>query len=111
MRKSLWVPCLLLLGAANSAFGQLDRGSITGVVRDPTGAVVAAATITAVNLDTNTVTKAVTTGTGNYVIQALIIGRYQVQAEVPGFKRALRDGIVISAAATVRLDLTLEVGS
>ena len=93
--RVLSVLCVFLFGLAHSAFGQLDRGTITGVVIDPTGAVVAGATVTATNLDTNTATKAVTTNTGNYTLPALIIGRYQVTVEVAGFKRAVRDGIPI----------------
>jgi len=100
--------CLFLVGM--SAFGQLDRGTITGVVTDPTDAVVSNATITVTNVDTNVQSNTVTTQTGNFTVAALLLGRYRVQVQAAGFKISVRDDVIVSAGSTVRLDVKLELG-
>ena len=51
-----------------------------------------------------------TNADGHYVLAPLVIGRYQVTIEVPGFKRAVSEPIEIHAGARVRLDVQLELG-
>jgi hypothetical protein len=96
--------------AASPALAQLNRGSITGVVTDPTGAAIVSAKITVVHQQTNMTFGTTTTETGNYTLPGLDIGRYRVEAETSGFKRAVRDSVELSSGATVRVDLTLEIG-
>ncbi len=102
---------LVLAVCALPALAQLNRGALTGLVADPSGAAVVNAKITAVHKDTNVTFNTTTTETGNYTLPALDIGQYRVQAEAAGFKRAVRDEVTISSGATIRLDLTLEVGA
>src|SRR5580658_4084672 len=101
--------CFLLLGAIVSA--QSERGSITGVVSDPAGAVVANATIQAKNAETGVVYPAATTATGNYAIAELPPGTYQVSVNVSGFKQYVRTGLTLLAGQTLRIDAALEVGA
>ncbi len=108
-RKLQIFACLLL--AALCAFAQGDRGTITGTVTDPAGAVVAAAAVEARNTATGAVYPAVTTATGNYTIAQLPAGQYEVTVTVPGFKTYNRKGLTIEVAQVVRIDVALEVGA
>ena len=95
---------------ASAAFAQTDRGTITGTVLDPTGAVVANASIEAKNGATNETYKAGATGTGNYTLSNLPAGSYELTVSAAGFKKYVRPGVGVRVAATVRADATLEVG-
>jgi hypothetical protein len=99
---------LLLCGIA---FAQSDRGTITGTVADPAGAVVPGAQIEAKNAETGALYKAATTSTGNYTLSQLPAGVYQLTASAPGFKQYVRTGITVQVAATLRIDVPLEVGN
>ena len=100
-----------LLGAAALLFGQADRGTITGTVADPAGAVVANAAIEARNEATGVTYQAASTSTGNYTIPQLPAGSYAVSVNVPGFKKYTRQGITVEVAQTLRIDIPLEVGA
>src|SRR5215471_4706876 len=100
-----------LLLASLSAFAQSDRGTITGTVSDPTGAVIPGVGILATNVETAARYETATTETGNYTLPQLPSGTYQLSAELPGFKKYVRQGITVLVAQTLRLDVTLEVGS
>ena len=101
--------CVLLL--ALIAFAQSDRGTITGTVSDPAGAVVANAAVEARNTETAAVYSAATTATGNYTIPQLPAGPYTVSVSVAGFKKYSRSGLQILVAQIQRVDIALEVGS
>src|SRR5262245_23882954 len=100
-----------LLLASLSAFAQSDRGTMTGTVSDPTGAVIPGVGILATNVETAARYETATTETGNYTLPQLPSGTYQLSAELPGFKKYVRQGITVLVAQTLRLDVTLEVGS
>ena len=100
---------VILLGAA--AFAQSDRGTITGTVSDPAGAVIAAAAIEARNVATGAVYPAATSTTGNYTIGQLPVGTYDLTVAVAGFKKFVRTGLTVEVAGTLRVDATMEVGS
>jgi hypothetical protein len=101
--------CLLLLTAA--VFGQSDRGTITGTIGDPAGAVVASAPIEARNTETGAVFQAASSATGNYTLAQLPTGTYEISVSVPGFKKYLHQNVTVEVAQTVRVDIALEVGS
>ena len=100
---------LLLLTAA--AFAQSDRGTITGTVSDPAGAVIANAPIQAKNVETGIVYPAQTSSTGNYTIGQLPAGKYEVSATVQGFKKWLYPNVQVEVAQVLRVDAQLQVGS
>src|SRR5580704_14874650 len=105
---SFSVCCLVL---AVCAFAQSDRGTITGTVSDPAGAVVPNAPIQAKNLGTGVEYASATSTTGNYTLLQLPPGTYQVYVTVPGFKKYSRSGLTVEVAQTLRIDISLEVGS
>jgi len=101
----------LIFAFAVSLFAQSDRGTITGTVTDPAGAVVAAAPVEARNVQTGAVYQAAASTTGNYTLSQLPTGTYELSVTVPGFKKFVRQNIVLPVAQTVRIDVALEVGS
>src|SRR5215469_4262592 len=102
---------LFSLAPCVAAFAQSDRGSITGVVADPAGAVVANAAIEAKNIDTGVVYHAASTATGNYTIGELPTGTYELSFTVSGFKKYVRQNLTLLVQQTLRVDATLEVGT
>src|ERR1700734_2079877 len=100
--------CLLF---ALTAFAQSDRGTITGTIVDPAGAVVPNASIEATNVETGSVFPVASSGTGNYTIAELPAGTYEINVTVSGFKKYIRPGLIVQAAQTIRVDATLQVGN
>ena len=109
MRSLAIVVWVILSGAA--AFAQSDRGTITGTISDPAGAVVAGAAIEARNVATGAVYPAASSSTGNYTIAQLPAGNYVLNVTVTGFKKFVRQNLVVEVAETVRVDAVLEVGT
>jgi len=100
-----------LIACAVSAMAQSDRGTITGTVADPAGAVVAAAAVQIRNVETGAIYQAGTSATGNYTLAQLPAGQYELSIEVPGFKKFVRQNITVEVAQTYRVDAVLEVGA
>jgi len=109
MRYHVKVSCLCAL-VASSAFGQGDRGTITGTVTDPSGAVIAGIKVTAQNSATHNVLETVTTNTGNFTLAQVPAGAWDVAVEAPGFKRFASLNNIVEVAQTIRVDPKLEVG-
>jgi hypothetical protein len=99
------------LNASLSPLGaQTTAGSIVGTVTDPSGAVVAGATITITNMGTNIAVKTTTDAAGDYVATPLEVGKYSVTIESTGFKRSVRSDIQVNVQDRVRVDAKLAVG-
>ncbi len=111
MRTHSKVAISLLLPAALSVFGQEYRATLSGDVTDPTGASVAGAKVIARSVERNVPYEGVTNSTGRYVIQFLLPGSYTVTVEQPGFKKYLREGLVLLASDKAVADVKLEVGA
>lgn len=90
---------------------QTTTGTIEGVVTDPQGRVVANASVTVVNMDTQTTYHLSTDASGAYVATSLQVGKYSVAVETAGFKKAVSDNIVVNVQDRVRLDFHLQLGS
>ena len=93
------------------AYGQSDRGTITGTITDQSSAVVSGAKIVVQNAATSVKAESVTTSTGNFTIASLPAGSYELIIEASGFKRVTQQGIQVQVAQIVRLDIALQVGS
>jgi hypothetical protein len=100
-----------VLLAVGCLYAQGDRGTITGTVADPAGAVIANAAIEVRNSETGAVYPTATTATGNYTIAQVPTGTYEMSVTAPGFKKYVRQNIVVEVAQVVRLDVGLEVGA
>jgi hypothetical protein len=108
--KSLALIALLLCSGLN-IFGQAVTGTIVGTVTDPTGAPIAAASVTVTNVGTQVTQKVTTDNQGNYTAALLPIGRYNVALEAKGFKREVKSGIVLNVNDKLTIDIAMEVGS
>ena len=84
---------VLLLTVAATAHAQVDRATLTGIVRDPSDAVIGKATVKVTSLATNSVQTVSTTADGTYLVVNLAAGDYLVQVEAPGFQRFEQTGI------------------
>jgi len=91
---------LLIFLAAVSAFGQANRGSITGTVQDQSGAVVPNVPVEARNVETGAVFAAGASTTGNFVIP-VPAGSYELSVTAAGFKKFVQTGVpVVEGSAT-----------
>lgn len=103
--------CLMsvLLGM-HSAFGQATEGTILGFLTDPTSAAVPNATVKIISIETGLVRETTTNEQGEYVVTNLPLGNYRVEAESPGFKKAIYPPVTITVKARVRVDMSFQVG-
>jgi len=102
---------LILCVCTASVFAQAGAGTITGIVSDATGAVVANAPVEVKNVETGGVYRALSTETGNYTIPQLPTGRYEMSVNVMGFKKYDRQNLSLAVAQVMRIDVPLEIGS
>jgi len=92
----------------SAAYSQQPTASLTGVVTDPAGAVIAGATVTAMNKDTNLTRTATTNNEGIYAIANLPVGQYEIKFVAQNFKGFPRM-VVLNVGQTLSVDESLEV--
>src|SRR5690242_21771416 len=86
-------------------------GSILGVVRDSSQAVIVGAEVVATNVDTNFSKTATTGPDGQYWLLSLPLGRYRVTATAAGFQRFAATGIDLKVDDQLRIDVLMMLGS
>ena len=106
MRKLTGVILLLLCPFAWADTG----GSISGTVKDPSGAVLPATSVNIKNAETGFQQTTKTNESGFYAFPALSVGQYELDASHDGFKPYKRTGIVINIGSAVQIDLALDLG-
>lgn len=111
LRLLFAVPVLAWSLVPQASFGQNVYGSIAGTITDPSGSMVAGATVTLTNLDTGETHNMPTTGSGEYTFVNILPGRYKVEAEKTGFKKVIRQPIIVQVESGLRVDIALEVGA
>jgi hypothetical protein len=103
---------VILLSLLSVAFAQTTgTATVVGTVTDNTGAVVPAATINIVNIETQFVSNGETNTEGGYYVPNLNPGTYRLTIQAAGFKRYVRDGIILRTSEQPRIDIQLEVGA
>ena len=102
---------ILLLCVACVALAQAGRGSISGVVSDPSGAIVPGAQVVLRNPATGVTQHTVTSGAGLYTFISLNPGVYQVTASGTGFKSVEQDKITVNVDQVTEVNITLQVGA
>src|SRR5262245_43811152 len=85
--------------------------TITGVIQDGRGAVIAGAKVTVRNVETNQARSAPTDGEGRYAFTELRVGQYEILAEQTGFVAEKRTAVNLTIGQTAVIDLTLKVAS
>jgi hypothetical protein len=102
---------LVLLSMAGPAAGQTTSAQVSGIVIDPSSAVIAGAKVTLTNEGTSEARTALTNETGNFVFPAVVPGTYRVKMEAGGFKTNEQRGLVITANERRSLgSVALQVG-
>jgi len=101
---------LLCLAAGEAAYAQAGRGSISGMVTDPTGAVIPGASVVALNHATGVKITTVSTGAGLYTFMSLNPGVYQVTASMKGFEGAAQDNVRVSVDQVSTVNIALRIG-
>src|SRR4030095_4289241 len=104
--------CLLaiLILTASVGFAQLSTGSLSGVVTDPNGLVIAGAKVVATHVPTGRIYETVSSDAGLYSFPNLDVGPYTLTVEQAGFKKFTRSGLVIAISNRSVVDLKLEIG-
>jgi hypothetical protein len=103
----VYILVLLLLSAAGPAFAQEQGGSIQGVVKDTSGAVLPGVTIEARSPSVVGVNTVVTDETGSYRFPALPPGRYDITARLTGFGDKTQTGVELLLGQVLKIDLAL----
>ncbi len=98
----------LLLFAATFSWGA-TTGSISGTLKDPSGAVIPGAMIIVTNTAQGIQTKTMTDDKGVYNFPSLAVGRYNLEAESQGFKTVKRSDLVIDLDSALQIDLSMEM--
>jgi hypothetical protein len=92
-------------------WSQGERASVLGTVTDESGSVVPGAKVTVVNRGTSERRTATSDERGDFEVQALNVGEYEVSVEHAGFKREVMKGIVLVVGQRARVDFKLQVGA
>ena len=103
--------CLFLIALSGSMYGQAVSGTLLGTVQDSTGATVANAKVTAMNVATATVYESITNATGNFTIPSLPPGTYTVTVVAQGFKKVTNQNIDVLINSSTRVDFDVAPGS
>ena len=109
--KSIILVVLLTCLFASTALGQATRGSLSGSVSDPSGAIVPGATVTLKNNSTGTERQVTTDDQGTFVFSSVEPGEYLVTVEAAGFKRAVATNVDVAVSKQSQVTITLELGS
>jgi hypothetical protein len=102
---------LALLLTNQSAFGQVDEGSVTGVVQDATGAVVPSAKVTLLNTDQGISTVTTSDSSGVYTFSPVRIGHYTVSATAAGFSVTTQQNVNVAVSQNLRVNIQLKPGA
>jgi hypothetical protein len=112
LRRTLYSSALLatlLLTNGHTGWAQV-RATLSGRVEDPSGNTVPDATVTVTSTETGAKRMVTTDAAGTYRVLSLAVGGYEIKAEKPGFKTALRQGISLAVGQEAVINLRLEVG-
>ena len=100
-----------LLSFTSAGSAQAVYGSISGLVKDASGAVLPGVTVTITSLERKTVDTVVTNESGFYLKDRLLPGTYEVKAELAAFKSAVVPSVLVSVDTQVPINFTLDVGA
>src|SRR5579871_1206608 len=102
---------LAMLLPAQFLLGQADQGTITGVVQDPSGAVIGKASVTLTNVDEGIVLKSQADNAGIFVFSPVKIGNYTVTASAAGFATTTQTNLHLSLQQRLNVPITLKPGA
>lgn len=100
-----------VLALSYTLAAQSPQATVSGAVRDSQQAAIADAEVVATNLATSARTTARTDSSGLYSLRSLPIGPYTLTVERQGFRRTVREGLVLTTGQSLELDFTLQIGA
>ena len=100
----------LALGVPAPGAAQSERGTISGVVTDSTKGALPGVTVSVINTATNQTSLVVSSEAGNFTAANLPPGPYRIEASLSGFRTTNVTGIQLSAGASARVDVVMEIG-
>ena len=101
---------LMVLSVAVSPAVAQTSGSISGVVRDTSGGIIAGASVVVKNTETGATRTLPTDSQGRFHAANLTVGAYEVETSMAGFRRELRSGISLTVAQEAVVNFTLQLG-
>jgi hypothetical protein len=104
----VFLVCLLI---ATSLFAQFETAEVLGMVRDPSGAVIAHAAVALTNQATGVQSKVITGENGDFDFFNVQVGRYTVTVEHTGFNKTTTNDVTVDVNARQRVDVTMQVGA
>ena len=110
-RQVLTVVVAAILAIPTASFAQTERGAISGIVADQTKAAVPGVSIKVINTGTNVTATVVSSESGGFNVANLPPGTYRLEATLEGFRKAVVEGIVLTAGATTRIDVSMDLGA
>ena len=110
MRKSV-VVVLMLAFCGSLGWAQVNSATISGTVRDESGAVLPGASVVLTNQDTGLARTVTANSTGRYAAPGLSLGNFEVRAQLAGFQTGVRSGIALTVGRSAVVDFTLQVGA
>src|ERR1041385_4643358 len=96
-RRLVFCVLILLVLCVIPSAAQVVKGSISGAVTDPQGAVVSGATVKATNVATGVTLTTTSDNSGSFHFNLIPVGEYKIEVSATGFKTALQQGIVVAA--------------
>jgi hypothetical protein len=114
MQRTVGRVCSFLLWAGmftSLALAQLPTGTILGVVKDASGAVVPDTSLTARSVDTGQTRTVTSAADGSFRFSALPVGAYEIRAEHPGFQTDIHSGLTLAVGQEAVVNFALQVGA
>jgi hypothetical protein len=107
------VPVLVVISllATSPSLAQTSQAEIRGTVADQSGAALPGVTVTATHIDTGALRTTVTTETGVFLMPAMPLGLYRVQAELAGFSTVIRDHFRLEVGQSAMLTFSLKLAT
>jgi len=102
---------ILTLGLSGEAYAQFDSGAVLGDIKDPSGAVISAATVELLNVAQGVRVVRSTDSSGGYEFDSVQPGDYIISVTAEGFQNSKTDTFRVNVGARQRVDLTLNLGS
>jgi hypothetical protein len=112
IRCYVWFFCIAgVLFSVTPLIAQIDRGTIEGLVKDPSGAVIPGARVKIIQITTNSTYELVTNGEGLYIAPNLPVATYRVVIQAEGFSTFSREPVEVRAHVQVKVDAVLQIGA
>src|SRR5689334_12171126 len=103
--------CLIAAALLHPVWAQSTTGSIGGMVTDSSGAPIAGAKVSAINMETNVARTTASLQDGSYSILFLPVGTYKIEVNVSGFKKFEQSGVVLEVNRNPKVDAVLQIGA